>query len=45
MRGILLDGATHAALGDRVPVDALGEIQFKGKGSAVPVFAVTAQAQ
>ena len=44
-RGILLDGETRAALGDRVPLDVLGEVQFKGKGAAVPVFAVRAQAQ
>jgi hypothetical protein len=24
----------------RVPVSAIGEVQFKGKGAAVPVFAV-----
>ena len=44
-RGILLDGDTQAALGDRVPLEGLGEVQFKGKASAVPVFAVKAQAQ
>ena len=44
-RGILLDGETQAALGDRVPLEALGEVLFKGKASAVPVFAVKAQAQ
>ena len=44
-RDILVDGATQAALGARVPVEALGEVQFKGKGAAVPVFAVRAQAQ
>ena len=44
-RGILLDGDTQAALCDRVPLEALGEVQFKGKASAVPVFAVEAQAQ
>ena len=44
-RGILLDGHTQAALGDRVPLEGLGEVQFKGKGAAVPVFAVKAQAQ
>jgi len=33
------------ALGDRVPVEAVGQVQFKGKGAAVPVFTVRAQAQ
>lgn len=44
-RGILLEGQTQAALGDRVPLDALGEVMFKGKSVAVPVYAVKAQAQ
>lgn len=44
-RGILLDGDTRAALGDRVPLDSLGDVLFKGKALAVPVFAVKAQAQ
>ena len=44
-RDILVDGATQAALGDRVPVEAMGYVQFKGKGAAVSVFAVSAQAQ
>ena len=44
-RGILLDGETQAALGDRVPVESLGAVQFKGKSAAAPVFAVKAQAQ
>ena len=39
-RDILVDGATQVALGDRVPMEALGERQFKGKGAAVAVFAV-----
>ena len=30
---------------DRVPLEALGEVLFKGKSAAVPVFAVKAQAQ
>ena len=42
---ILLDGDTQAALGHRVPLEDLGEVLFKGKASAVPVFAVKAQAQ
>ena len=44
-RGILVDQATQAALGERVPVESVGEVQFKGKGAAVPVFAVKAQGQ
>ncbi len=44
-RTILIDGATLAALGDRVPVEAMGEVQFQGKAQTVPVFAVKAQAQ
>jgi len=41
-RGILLDGATQAALAGRVPADALGAVQFKGKAQAVDVFALGA---
>ena len=44
-RGILLDGDTRDALNDRVPLEELAAVQFKGKGAAVPVFAVKAQAQ
>ncbi len=44
-RGILIDGKTRAVLGDRLALDALGEVLFKGKSVAVPVFAVKAQAQ
>ncbi len=44
-RSILVDGDTQAALGDRVRLEPLGEVQFKGKAAAVPVFAVKAQAQ
>ena len=44
-RGILIDFDTQLALGDRVPVEAVGEVQFKGKGAAVSVFAVKAQGQ
>ncbi|MBL8384421.1 MAG: response regulator [Burkholderiales bacterium] len=44
-RDILVDGATRDVIGARVPAEPLGEVQFKGKGAAVPVFAVTAQAQ
>jgi adenylate cyclase len=41
-RGILLDGATQAALAGRVSADALGAVQFKGKAQAVDVFAIGA---
>jgi len=41
-RGILLDGATQAAVADRVAADALGAVQFKGKAQAVDVFAIGA---
>lgn len=44
-RGILVDDDTRAALGDRVRLEPLGEVQFKGKAAAVPVFAVKAQTQ
>ena len=44
-RDILVDGDTAAALGERVPLEAMGEVRFKGKGQAVPVFAVRPQAQ
>ena len=44
-RGILLDGVTRDALNDKVHVDALGDVVFKGKSAAVAVFAVKAQAQ
>ena len=43
-RGILVDGDTQAALADRVPTEPLGEVQFKGKAAAVPVFAVKMKA-
>ena len=41
-RSILVDADTQAALGDRVRLESLGEVQFKGKAAAVPVFAVKA---
>jgi len=44
-RDILIDGDTQAALGERVPVEAIGEVRFKGKAQPVPVFAVRPQAQ
>jgi class 3 adenylate cyclase len=40
VRGILVDGATHAALAGRVASEALGAVQFKGKAQAVDVFAI-----
>ncbi len=39
-RGILVDGETRDALGDRVAVEDLGEVLFKGKTAEVRVFAV-----
>lgn len=39
---ILLCGDTAAALADTAPLLGLGEVQFKGKAAAVPVFAVVA---
>ena len=44
-RDILVDGDTATALGERVPLEPMGEVRFKGKGLAVPVFAVRPQAQ
>jgi class 3 adenylate cyclase len=37
-RGVLIDAATQSALADRVHTELLGEVQFKGKAQAVPVF-------
>ena len=42
-RPILVDGATQAALADRLPTESLGEVQFKGKGAASAVYAVKAK--
>lgn len=39
-RGILVDGDTQAALAGCVATEPLGEVRFKGKAAAVPVFAV-----
>lgn len=44
-RGILLDGTTARALGAEPVLESLGAVQFKGKGVAVEVFAVRAEAQ
>ena len=40
-RGILVDGATQAALEGRMTLERLDDVQFKGKSAAVQVFAVT----
>ena len=40
--GILIDDATRRALGSSVPMQALGEVLFKGKAAAVEIFAVAA---
>jgi class 3 adenylate cyclase len=39
-RTILIDAATCNELGGRIPVEALGTAQFRGKAAPVPVFAV-----
>ena len=39
-RSILIDAETRAALGASVLCEALGNVQFKGKAGAVPVFAL-----
>lgn len=38
---VLFDAATQAQLGDALPSEALGPVQFKGKTSTVDVFALT----
>src|SRR3954466_4700789 len=42
-RGILIDEATHRALGGGMPTEALGEVELKGKAAAVKIFAVAAE--
>jgi len=37
---ILIDGATRAYLGERIHVEPLGPVQFKGKAAAVDVYAI-----
>jgi class 3 adenylate cyclase len=44
-RAILIDGATRDGLGERVPVEALGSVSFKGKAIPTEVFAVTIDAR
>jgi adenylate cyclase len=39
-RAILIDQATRLALGERIAVEPLGPVPFKGKAAAVEVFAV-----
>lgn len=39
-RGILIDEATRSALSERIAVEPLGPVPFRGKASAVDVFAV-----
>jgi hypothetical protein len=41
-RGLLIDGATLAELGDACAADALGAVMFKGKTAPVEVFAIGA---
>jgi len=39
-RAVLVDPATRAALGERLAVEALGAVPFKGKAAPVEVFSV-----
>jgi class 3 adenylate cyclase len=39
-RAILIDAATRSALSDRITVEPLGPVPFKGKAAAVDVFSV-----
>jgi adenylate cyclase len=39
-RAILIDGATRAALGDRVALESLGAVEIRGKTAAVDVYSV-----
>ena len=39
-RGILVDEATHRALGTGVPTEPLGEVELEGKAAAVRIFAI-----
>lgn len=40
LRTILIDPATHAALGGRIEAEALGSAQFRGKSAPVEVYSV-----
>ena len=40
-RTILVDGATHRAVGEDVAMEALGAIEVKGRAATVETFAVT----
>jgi adenylate cyclase len=40
-RAILIDGATREGLGERIAVEPLGPVAFKGKTVPVDIFAVT----
>ncbi len=39
-RSILIDAATRAGIGERIAVDSLGPVPFKGKSAPVEVYAV-----
>jgi class 3 adenylate cyclase len=41
-RAILIDAATRAALSERIAVEAIGAVQFRGKAEPAQVFAVAA---
>ena len=41
-RGLLVDAATHAALGESVAADALGSHEVRGHRAPVEVFAIGA---
>ena len=43
-RSILLDANCQAAVASRVSTESIGEVQFRGKRQAVPVFAVKPRA-
>jgi len=44
-RSILIDGATREGLGERIAVEALGPVAYKGKTVPVDTFAVTIDAK
>jgi len=39
-RSILIDEATRGGIGERIAVDSLGPVPFKGKAAPVEVYAV-----